>query len=110
MMLGLLCYPASAANTVSLNGCIGFEEGQSMSLRGKVVQKTDMEPEGGGRPEKYMVIELEEPICSKNNPDDKIDEVALKVAKKWVGRHVVVTGSMGGGLMWYIEVSKIVDK
>ena len=93
MMLGLLCYPAYAASTVRLNGCIKFEEGQSMSLRGKVVQEIDTEPEGGGAPYKYMVLKLEGPICFKNDPDTRIDVVALEVAKKWVGRHVVVTGA-----------------
>ena len=92
------------------SGCIRFEEGQSISLRGKVAQKTDTEPEGGGPPYKYMVIKLEEPICFKNDPDTKIDAVALKVARKWIGRHVVVTGNMEGGLMWFIKVSEIVDK
>ena len=92
------------------SGCIRFEEGQSISLLGKVVQETDTEPEGGGPPYKYMVLKLEEPICFKNDPDTTIDVVALNVAKKWIGHHVVVTGSMEGGLMWLIKVSEIVDK
>jgi hypothetical protein len=92
------------------NDCIEFEEGQSMTLRGKIVQKATTEPEEGEPPHKYMVIELEDSICFKNAPDIKIDVVALTVAKKWVSRHVVVTGSMEGGLMWSIKVSEIVDE
>jgi hypothetical protein len=92
------------------NDCIEFEEGQSMTLRGKIVQKATTEPEEGEPPHKYMVIELEDSICFKNAPDIKIDVVTLTVAKKWVSRHVVVTGSMEGGLMWSIKVSEIVDE
>ena len=80
-----------------------------MSLRGKVAQETDTEP--GGPPEKYVVLKLEKPICFKNDPSLKTNVVVLhKVAKKWVGRQVVVTGIMEGGLEWIINVSKIVDK
>jgi hypothetical protein len=90
--------------------CVAFEEGQSVTLRGKIAQKATTEPEEGEPPYKYMVIELEDSICFKNAPDIKINAVVLTVAKKWVGRHAVVMGSMEGGLMWSINVSQIVDE
>lgn len=85
---------------------IVFKEDQVLTLRGRVTQGTVTVEEDGG-PRKYTSIKLDKPICFKNNPTDRIDEVELSVSKEWVGRSVVVTGSMKAGEAWSIDASRI---
>lgn len=99
-----------SAGSAAAKNCFVFEDNQSITVRGHVVQSTMMaENSEEGKPYKFMAIVLDSALCFKNDPDETIRLIgANPVSRRWLGHHVSATGKMtASGDGWYLSVRQI---
>lgn len=94
--------------------CVTYHYDEAINISGRIIKKTFAGPpnyesiKNGDRPETYLVLKLDQPICLGKTPGDDLNEAAEninllqlliaddaqhKAASKLVGQTVVVSGS-----------------
>lgn len=69
-------------------------DGDTVTLHGTIVQSSGA-AEGTGKPEKFMAIALNVPLCTDLTDHAETLVEVSPVSMKWLGHYVVVTGIVG---------------
>lgn len=98
------------ASAPIFEGCIQSSETENVTLVGIVVETVDVEGnEGLGRDAgtKIVALTLDTPICTASGNETFIEVV--NVSTRWMGHHVMVTGTVTSDETFSIFSDRIVD-
>jgi hypothetical protein len=102
-----LVAPAMATDAKS-KPCFAFDEKRLVTVQGLL--KSIVEEGEGGLPEKIMILKLDYPMCFRDPTGDRTDTVdVFPFSRKWLGHHVVITGTMFFELWFGVKIHKIKD-